>query len=74
MVSLNPRNVGALYLYKNQYNSMYRREITSLTGMSNHLNINASFFYLYKGLNPGKAIGEIKKMLASYQSKKAAIA
>lgn len=27
-----------------------------------------------KGLNPGKAIGEIKKMLASYQSKKAATA
>ena len=30
--------------------------------------------FLLQGLNPGKAIGEIKKMLATYQAKQAATA
>lgn len=29
------------------------------------------FFYFIQGLNPGLAIGEIKKMLAKYNSKEA---
>lgn len=31
-------------------------------------------FFFPQGLNPGKAIGEIKKMLATYQGKQAATA
>ena len=52
---------------------MYRREITSLTGMSNHLNINASFLLFVQGTksregNRGNKedVGELSKQEGCY--------
>ena len=35
------------------------------------LSLGINLFLFFKGLNPGKAIAEIKKMMATYKEKKA---